>query len=83
MLKPQYPFFSLENKQCKNPDPLRNGKVTGLSLSGYTGVGVNIDYSCNDASDMLVGPRRRFCKLDGKWSGFQPQCLNPKAGIAT
>ncbi|XP_056017904.1 MAM and LDL-receptor class A domain-containing protein 2-like isoform X2 [Ostrea edulis] len=74
-------LYQCENKQCKNPDPLRNGKVTGLSLSGYTGVGVNIDYSCNDASDMLVGPRRRFCKLDGKWSGFQPQCLNPKAGF--
>lgn len=29
----------------------------------------------------MVGPQRRFCKLDGSWSGFQPQCLNPKAGI--
>lgn len=75
------PLFVVEIKQCQNPEPLRNGKIVGLSENGKTDVGVAIDYSCNDGNSMMVGPQRRFCKLDGSWSGFQPQCLNPKAGI--
>lgn len=74
-------IFVVEIKQCQNPEPLRNGKIVGLSENGKTDVGVAIDYSCNDGNSMMVGPQRRFCKLDGSWSGFQPQCLNPKAGI--
>eukprot|EP00105_Crassostrea_gigas_P015139 XP_011432046.1 PREDICTED: MAM and LDL-receptor class A domain-containing protein 1 [Crassostrea gigas] len=74
-------LYRCEIKQCQNPEPLRNGKIVGLSENGKTDVGVAIDYSCNDGNSMMVGPQRRFCKLDGSWSGFQPQCLNPKAGF--
>lgn len=74
-------LFHVEIKQCQNPAALRNGKIVGLSETGKTDVGVVIDYSCNDDSSMLIGPRKRFCKMDGSWSGFQPECLNPKAGI--
>ncbi|XP_078319644.1 meprin A subunit alpha-like isoform X2 [Crassostrea virginica] len=74
-------LYRCEIKQCQNPDPLRNGKIVGLSETGKTDVGVVIDYSCNDDSSTLIGPRKRFCKMDGSWSGFQPECLNPKAGF--
>ncbi|XP_062589655.1 MAM and LDL-receptor class A domain-containing protein 1-like isoform X1 [Saccostrea cucullata] len=68
-------------KQCSNPEPLINGKIVGLSETGSTEVGVSIVYSCNYPGTILVGPRKRFCKMDGTWSGFQPQCLNPKEGF--
>eukprot|EP00794_Sanderia_malayensis_P015641 gene15641-17220_t len=54
---------------CKVPSAPVNGTVKGEKLTANSW----IRYSC-DANFKLVGPSKRVCRRNGKWSRYQPYC---------
>ena len=54
---------------CGDPGAVSNGQRSGSKFT-YSSV---VTYTCMRGY-RITGSEKRTCKMDGQWSGVQPQC---------
>ena len=61
---------------CSTPKQLRDGTVS------YDGTGYNmvVVYKCDEGYS-LIGPSKRVCQSNGKWSGEEPLCERENTAV--
>lgn len=64
-------LLSIAELECPVPDGIPNGTInsTGRTFASTSSYSCSIGYQ-------LVGPAKRTCQADGKWSGETPTCLS-------